>query len=104
VGLVRRPGSGIWAGLHCLPAFESRDALLAGLAPEARTGMIEHAPFLHVLTHRDLHIHVVTARVGAVCDWGEALDWHDAAELAAVGLPAPVRRFLSEQIGLAVSE
>lgn len=91
--LVQRPERGIWARLHCLPAFESRAALLQALPAAARPQMVEHPVFTHVLTHRDLRIHVLTAATDA--QPGEAQGgWFGTAEWPAVGLPAPVRAFL----------
>jgi len=94
VWLTRRPSRGIWAGLHCMPAFESRTLALGSLPSGARGRVHEHAPFTHVLTHRDLHLHVLTARLSG----GELADehgvWVAPERWSGFGLPAPVRRFL----------
>ena len=94
VWLARRPPRGIWAGLHCLPAFETRVQALDGLAEAGRTEAMEHPPFTHILTHRELHIHVLTVSVDAAVIPGEAGGWFAAADWPQLGLPAPVRRFL----------
>ncbi len=94
VWLERRPERGIWGGLHCLPVFEAADELdghlhAAGLAQAERL-----PPFLHVLTHRDLHLHPVRvdwARETAPTGRGA---WVPAAQWAGLGLPAPVRKLL----------
>ncbi len=92
VWLEKRPAKGIWAGLFCLPVFDSREALLAAL-PESAWGQAEDlTPFVHVLTHKDLHLHPVLLQ-GAQ-PGGDAARWVDAAEWAGLGLPAPVRRLL----------
>ena len=93
--LVRRPPRGIWAGLYCLPAFDSREQALAALGACDRDAVQEHPPFIHVLTHRDLHIHVLTAQLdsGRVPDQEGA--WLADQAWPALGLPAPVRRFLA---------
>jgi A/G-specific adenine glycosylase len=93
VWLEKRPSRGIWAGLYCLPVFESRDALLAALAPEDRASARDAESFVHVLTHKDLHLHPVAA----VCGWPPAGEgrWFDAREWPALGLPAPVRKLLA---------
>ncbi|HEY8358210.1 MAG TPA: A/G-specific adenine glycosylase, partial [Ramlibacter sp.] len=93
VWLQRRPDSGVWGGLHCLPAFGSRDALLAAVPPAARDGLRDAPVFLHVLTHKDLHLHPVDAQLPA--DW-QGLDggWFGAGQWPALGLPAPVRKLL----------
>ncbi|MDO5289254.1 MAG: A/G-specific adenine glycosylase [Pseudomonadota bacterium] len=103
--LAPRPARGIWAGLHCLPAFDTQQALLHTLPASARAQTITHPPFTHVLTHRDLHIHIVTACLPAAALPGPLPDgngargqWHSAATWPALGLPAPVRRFLQQPL------
>ncbi len=97
VWLAPRPAPGIWAGLHCLPTFDSREELVAYLPSEALEHASEHPPFLHVLTHRDLHLHVIT--VSGVDSLFQASadqlgEWFDQLRWDVLGLPAPVRRFL----------
>jgi A/G-specific adenine glycosylase len=93
VWLQKRPTPGVWAGLYCLPVFASRDALDAVLPQSVREGVNEVEPFVHVLTHKDLHLHPVQARVPRGWNAGEGA-WFGEAEWPALGLPAPVRRFL----------
>ena len=93
VWLQKRPTPGVWAGLYCLPVFASRDALDAALPPPARGSVCEVEPFVHVLTHKDLHLHPVQARVPAGWSGSEGA-WFGVGEWPALGLPAPVRRFL----------
>lgn len=95
--LQRRPARGIWAGLHSLPAFDSRRALAQALpVGVARTaawqGVIPHA-----LTHRQLSLHICSVHV---MDGGLDLPggrWLGGAQWRALGLPAPVRAFLRDQ-------
>ncbi len=96
VCLVSRPAPGIWAGLHCMPAFSSREELMARLPSSALGNLIEHTPFMHVLTHRDLYLRVITAHVAesARVSEGEEGSWFDESQWKTVGLPAPVKRFL----------
>lgn len=97
VWLQQRPHRGIWAGLHCLPTFDSRDELLASLTASAQAHIVEHTPFLHVLTHRDLHLHVISVRVAAAAMHATTDTvgaWRSAEDLGSIGLPAPVKRFL----------
>ncbi|MFT3718023.1 A/G-specific adenine glycosylase [Pseudorhodoferax sp.] len=92
--VVRRPGRGVWAGLHCLPVFEDEAALLAALPP-ARHALAEALPaFTHVLTHKDLLLHPVRVPLRPA-EWGGDGLWATAADLDRLGLPAPVRRLLS---------
>jgi len=67
VWLQKRPTPGVWAGLYCLPVFGSRDALEDALPRPARQRLREAQPFVHVLTHKDLHLHPVQAVLPA--DW-----------------------------------
>ena len=97
VWLQRRPPRGIWAGLHCPPTFADRVALDAcveawsGLAPVA---VRELQPFVHVLTHRDLHLHPVLVTGAGIRPQDDTGEWMGAARWPGVGLPAPVRKLL----------
>jgi len=95
--LERRPSTGIWAGMHCVPVFSdaaSMDAFLAALGSGSDFSCRTLQPFLHVLTHRDLHLHphVVTASLFA--QPGEHGAWYGGADWPSLGLPAPVRKLL----------
>ena len=94
VWLQRRPASGVWAGLYCFPAFESRHALVQYLGNQPETGAEDLPAFKHVLTHKDLHLHPVrlwlTDLPGAFPDG----QWFLPAQWPALGLPAPVRQLL----------
>ncbi len=95
VWLQRRPVPGIWAGLHCLPVFDSEAQLRAALPANARRDLQVAETFLHVLTHKDLHIHPMRVRLQA----GRNLPavpgaWIAATHWPALGLPAPVRNLL----------
>lgn len=91
--LQRRPGSGIWSGLHCFPVFDSLDDLLSRL-PEG-VQLHQHPPQLHVLTHRDLHLHL--------CEWQSSRawappsdgDWFSLSQALALGLPKPVLAYFN---------
>ena len=95
VWLEKRPATGIWAGLYCLPVFESRDALHDAVPLRARSRLQEDAPFVHVLTHKDLHLHPVAAQVERRAMNGSQGGWFTAKDLLRLGLPAPVRRLLA---------
>ncbi len=95
VWLHKRPATGIWAGLFSLPVFE-QEAVLLSACPQAQA--VQHlAPWKHVLTHRDLHLHPVRLQLPArrtpQCEgqWVNADDW------PALGLPAPIRWLLAGQ-------
>jgi A/G-specific adenine glycosylase len=98
VWLQRRPPTGIWAGMHCVPVFADQAQLMqyagafAGGAAPLRTW--ELPAVLHVLTHRDLHLHAVVMqgdfRSGPALDG----DWFGEDRWSGVGLPAPIRKLL----------
>ena len=97
VWLEKRPAKGIWAGLYCLPVFESREDLLAALPPAAQRKAQDLPPFVHVLTHKDLHLHPVMLQGGQ--PQGETARWVDAEEWGRLGLPAPMRKLLESSAG-----
>ena len=94
VWLQKKPDKGIWAGLFSLPVFDTEAQLLAAW-PQGQAGPYI-APWKHVLTHRDLHLHPVrmtgSAKDSPACEgqWVSAEAWPD------LGLPAPIRTLLSE--------
>ncbi len=94
VWLEKRPSSGIWAGLHCLPVFDSAQGVDEILPMHVAREPGE--PFVHVLTHKDLYMHPVHAKVAgddlALAD--RPGRWVDAAVWPGLGLPAPIRRLL----------
>ncbi|HSW16965.1 MAG TPA: A/G-specific adenine glycosylase [Ramlibacter sp.] len=106
VWLEKRPDSGVWAGLYCLPVFDSFDALREVASPGLT--LEEREPFTHVLTHKDLHLHpvAVTAQLTAPLlaaardgsDMGVAepapAGWFTADSWPKLGLPAPIRKLL----------
>ena len=57
--LEQRPTPGVWAGLYCLPVFDSFEALTAAVSPTDVSHLQDGEVFKHVLTHKDLHIHPV---------------------------------------------
>ena len=96
VFLSQRPAPGVWAGLFCLPWFDSESALEQAVPEDWRERLEPAPPFLHVLTHKDLHLHPWRLRVDA----GTAFDemsgaWVSAQQWPNVGLPAPIRKILS---------
>lgn len=94
VWLHRRPQVGIWAGLHCLPVFESAEALESSW-PQGMPWV--HEPMVsHALTHKELLLHPV--RLRWLEDWPlpDAGRWVSQDEWVALGLPAPVRRLLEQ--------
>jgi A/G-specific adenine glycosylase len=101
--LERRPESGLWGGLWCLPEFSTataaiafaRHSLGAAAAPQ-RLAALEHA-----FTHFDLTITPLLVRCspgGAVMEAGAEL-WYNVREPQRIGLPAPITTLLSHLAG-----
>jgi A/G-specific adenine glycosylase len=97
--LERRPESGVWGGLWCLPEFDTTTAAHSYMqqslakvqdAPRA-LGRVEHA-----FTHFDLVITPLLARcVGnaGIMDAAQNV-WYNTRAPARIGLPAPVKTLL----------
>jgi len=109
VWLEKRPESGIWASLYSVPVFASEKALLEAVfgsaSPQSPKHLWETLPtFKHVLTHKDLHCHVIkvmlrkspiaspSANENASGAWWSKEDWQ------VLGLPTPVRHLLSNSL------
>jgi len=101
--LQRRPANGIWAALWSLPEADDIDAALSIARQHAKwadaTAMRELPGIEHVFTHFRLRIRPLlfdgvapAARVGD----NDGLRWASRAELAGLGIPAPVRKLIEE--------
>ncbi len=105
VWLEKRAGSGIWGGLYCLPVFETDEALKAVL-PESLHERFEPLPsFVHVLTHKDLHLspwiagfQAGQAMPGAMVSEARLGAWFGPDEWPGLGLPAPIRKLLTQDV------
>jgi A/G-specific adenine glycosylase len=97
--LERRPESGVWGGLWCLPEFETSTSVASYLQQSLRSvkaepltlGNVEHA-----FTHFDLVITPLLARcAGSAGVMDEARTvWYNTRAPARIGLPAPVKTLL----------
>ena len=101
IWLSRRPGTGIWAGLHAFPMTPA-DAVPAvdGASPEAAPS------FKHVLTHKDLYLTPVRLRFASQAKaerWSaaqaDAGQWLTLEAALAMGVPKPVRQLLEGLLG-----
>ena len=97
--LERRPETGIWGGLWCLPEFETVSAanIYAGRTLAAATAQPKPLSIVeHAFTHFDLIITpLLTTCAGqaGVMDTTPTL-WYNAREPARIGLPAPIKTLL----------
>jgi A/G-specific adenine glycosylase len=97
--LERRPESGVWGGLWCLPEFDTataarafiRQTLVADAAEPQPLGSVEHA-----FTHFSLVITPLLAQCsGAAAVMDEAGSvWYNLRTPARIGLPAPISALL----------
>jgi A/G-specific adenine glycosylase len=102
--LERRPESGVWGGLWCLPQFASQleaaafiaESLGRGCAPALPLQRVEHA-----FTHFDLTISPLLVRCTAPA--AEVRDeqglWYNIRTPARIGLPAPISALLADLAG-----
>jgi A/G-specific adenine glycosylase len=94
VWLAPRPTPGVWAGLQCLPLFESEEAMHSAV-PERMRMRLEALPvFTHVLTHKDLHLHTWRVQLPDSAKLPLKGRWFAGDEWRSAGLPAPVRKLL----------
>ena len=96
VWLQRRPARGIWAGMWSLPDFPRLPdpGLLDRLAPGKLLSWRVGETFRHQLTHRDLHITPIQARLTRTP--GQETGWMTVSEALDSGVPVPVRRILED--------
>ncbi len=105
VWLEKRPASGIWASLYSLPVFDSEEAMQASLTPSLQKASVAGTlkwdvlpAFKHVLTHKDLHCHVVKLKAAKGAPVLSEGAWWSEKEWTELGLPQPVRHLLSSSL------
>jgi A/G-specific adenine glycosylase len=100
VWLERRPESGVWGGLWCLPEFTT----LSAAAAFGRNSLGAHgtpralAALEHAFTHFDLTITPLLVHctgTGTVMEEDGGL-WYKLREPARIGLPAPIGALLTQ--------
>jgi A/G-specific adenine glycosylase len=97
--LERRPETGIWGGLWCLPEFETVSAasIYAGQTLEAAAAQPKSLSIVeHAFTHFDL---VITPLLTTCAGHAGVMDtiptlWYNARDPARIGLPAPIKTLL----------
>ncbi|MEG2806332.1 A/G-specific adenine glycosylase [Stenotrophomonas sp.] len=95
--LQKRPDTGIWAQLWTLPQADSGIALQDWFDAHVHGSLddAEALPVLqHTFSHYRLHLQVLAQRVQGLRHEAPGLRWVDAATLATLGLPAPIRTLL----------
>jgi A/G-specific adenine glycosylase len=112
VWLEKRTSKGIWASLYSLPIFESEASLRAVFELPFKPGQVQgknaQAPiglevsvlpaFKHVLTHKDLHCHVVKVKLQQKPKTPQAGAWWSDKNWKELGLPMPIRHLLSSSL------
>ncbi|MBV8910450.1 MAG: A/G-specific adenine glycosylase [Gammaproteobacteria bacterium] len=98
--LERRPDSGVWGGLWCLPEFSTATAAAAFARNSLGATEVPRplAALEHAFTHFDLTITPLLVHCAAPRDLmeeGTSL-WYNTREPAAVGLPAPITALFSQ--------
>jgi len=91
--LQQRPSKGVWASLFTPPIFSSEKDLLASLPPKLQTQVTWAPAFVHVLTHKDLHLHTAHLVLSSEKNLGPG-QWWSSKDWPTKGLPAPVRQLL----------
>ncbi len=97
--LERRPESGIWGGLWCLPEFETISAasIYAGHTLESAQARPRPLAIVeHAFTHFDLVITPLLTRCAGQAGVMDTIPtlWYNAREPARIGLPAPIKTLL----------
>mgnify|MGYP001222951035 FL=1 len=97
--LVKRPDTGIWAGLYCLPVMTDQTLFEKTLNALNIVERVDLPVVVHALTHVDLHLHPVRVKLvqRSPLDFTIPGGWHAATERRNLGLPAPIRAMLDSQ-------
>ena len=101
--LERRPESGIWGGLWCLPEFETDEAARVYAAQRLHGVQMAAQPLAgveHSFTHFDLVVAPLLAHCSGAAGVMDAANtvWYNPKQPAPIGLPAPIKTLL-EHIG-----
>ena len=102
--LERRPDTGIWGGLWCLPEFDSASAASVYAGNTLRAADAQPKPLTileHAFTHFDL---VITPLLTRCTGQARVMDtiptvWYNTREPARIGLPAPIKTLLENLTG-----
>ncbi|PVZ63519.1 A/G-specific adenine glycosylase [Pelagibaculum spongiae] len=97
--LEKRPPSGIWGGLMCLPQIDNQQSLAEftkQLQLQCSSEPLAWQPMLHKFTHFDLTITPVQIEVKANANFVAEDHWYwlAADKVLQAGLPTPVRKLI----------
>jgi A/G-specific adenine glycosylase len=97
--LERRPDSGVWGGLWCLPEFDTESAARLFATQSLHRPQREPQPLdliEHAFTHFDLIVTPLLTRCAGPAAMMEAPRslWYNPREPARIGLPAPIKTLL----------
>ena len=104
----RRPPQGIWGGLWSVPECPHDQDIQQWCHDKLGlhlSGIIQHAPLLHVFSHFRLQIHPVTALAepldislaGGIMEASDTV-WYNTESIYQLGLPAPVQTLVQQLI------
>jgi len=97
--LERRPATGIWGGLWCLPEFNSLSSAKVFADQSLQHPRVE-AQALEMLQHSFTHFDLVIAPVLTRCSGAAGIMdetqslWYNSRDPARVGMPAPIKTLL----------
>ena len=108
--LQRRPATGVWGGLLCLPEIDREDDAVSWC--QRRVGVCAEAclwsKLRHEFTHFSLDIYPVGIRLqkrpGNVMESGDGFIWYRIGDASRAGVPAPVGKLLAKLASLSASE
>jgi A/G-specific adenine glycosylase len=75
--------------------FDSAEELLTAVPKHLHTQLRWAPAFVHVLTHKDLHLHACFLDIKEPVKLAEGA-WYSALQWPVLGLPAPVRQLLAQ--------
>jgi len=104
--LEKRPPQGIWPGLWSLPQFETLEQATVHAAQCGRMVSQRALPaFRHVFTHFELTVHPLLIDLDAPQQAAERQgQWLSIAQAVQLGLPAPVRNLLLQNMATAPAD
>ena len=82
IKLEKRPPSGIWGGLWCMPELEANYDF----------DIVDE--FRHTFTHFHLHATVLSGPPSPLVEENSRMAWHNISQLTELAFPTPVKKFL----------